>query len=446
MKARAVSYRASDRMKWLGVLALVLLIAGAGIVGIASVARADDDDGTTRFVPRQAVVQLKPGVRLGKFLNDYNATRRDTLLIYNNKRVYLLQLKGQRVNTRAKVAAMNRDRRTVFAEPNFIVDTPEGGGRSFRAWGQNSTGPDTTNAYAFRNMNLSCTRQITQGRGAVVAVIDTGVALNHPYLRDRLTAKRYDFLRGDTQPFDRRQNRDTDGDGQKDEMWGHGTHVAGIVAYTAPQARIMPLRVLDSNGRGNVFAIAEAIKFAERNGANVINMSFGTSAESELLDDVIDDVDDEIVVVSAAGNRGNAIKQYPAAEEGLSVTATAGQKQRPAWANYGAWVNVAAPGVRVRSSVPGGYANWNGTSMAAPFIAGQAALMYSAAPPDVKRDDDVAEEIENIIRRTFNQRVANTNGGHADAGRSLATIMRGQNTGNCGRGVPALYPEVEDDD
>lgn len=446
MRARMTSYGASNRVQWLGVLALVLLITGASIAGVSAAARADDDDGTTRFVPRQAVVQFKPGVTStarNNFLRQYNASIRDTLLIYQSKRIYLLQLKGQRVNTKAKVSAMNRDRRTVFAELNFVVDTPEGGKR-FRAFGQSSTGPETTNGYAFRNLNLSCTRQITQGRGTVVAVIDTGVALNHPYLRDRLTAKRYDFLRGTTEPLDRRQNRDTDNDGQIDEMWGHGTHVAGIVAYTAPQARIMPLRVLDSNGRGNVFAIAEAIKFAERNGAHVINMSFGMPAESELLDDVIDDVDDEVVVVSAAGNGGSAIKQYPAAEDGLAVTAADAQKQRPAWASYGTWVNVAAPGVRIRSSVPGGYANWNGTSMAAPFVAGQAALMYSAAPRDIERDD-IAEEIEDIIRGTFNQRVASINGGHADIGRSLATIMRGQNTGDCGRGVPALYPETDDD-
>ena len=95
----------------------------------------------------------------------------------------------------------------------------------------------------------------------MVAVIDTGVQSDHPELAGKMTAG-YDFVDMDGTPGDVGDGRDNDSDGEADEMVGHGTHVAGIVALAAPDARIMPIRALDTEGRGTTFGIARAIRFA----------------------------------------------------------------------------------------------------------------------------------------------------------------------------------------
>ncbi|HMQ56030.1 MAG TPA: S8 family serine peptidase, partial [Anaerolineae bacterium] len=200
--------------------------------------------------------------------------------------------------------------------------------------------------------------------------------LDHPALADRLVAG-FDYLDDDATP-------DDTGDG---EVRGHGTHVAGIIKLVAPEAKLMPVRVLDSYGYGNVFVIADAILWAAENGAGVINLSLGTARESELMSDIIAEVIGSYgtVIVAAAGNLSSSDPQYPAAldEDILAVGAGDQNKNRAEFSNYGDWLDVAAPGDKIYSTFPtSGYATWSGTSMSTPFVAGQAALLKSVAGSD----------------------------------------------------------------
>ncbi|MGH8874380.1 MAG: S8 family serine peptidase, partial [Acidimicrobiia bacterium] len=210
--------------------------------------------------------------------------------------------------------------------------------------------------------------------------LDTGAQLDHPVLSDSFTSASYDFIDDDPVPSDDSNGLDDDGDGAVDEAVGHGTYVAGLVHLVAPEAQIMPLRVLDTDGNGDTFVIAEALWFAVAHGAQVVNLSLGLVQDSEFLEEVIEDVVEEgVTVVASAGNVDSDLPLYPAAfDDVLAVGAIGPTDVKSPFSNYGLWVDLVAPGESVYSTYPtDGWAWWGGTSMAAPFVTGQAALLYS---------------------------------------------------------------------
>lgn len=366
-------------------VALAALVAVAVLGFLFATVRAGSASiSSNDYETDQVVVKLD--LAAGVTITDINTTYGTTVLdlLLQSAGIYLLQVPPG-VDAAKLANRMSKDLRLLYAEPNFIGEAPEADPSHTYAWG----GPDPQpffNQYAIEVLNLQWAHDISRGDGVVVAVLDTGVELNHPGLAASLTITRYDFVDDDPVPQDEFNGLDDDGDGLVDEAAGHGTHVAGIVHLVAPAARIMPLRVLDSEGRGNVFVIAEAILFAARNGARIINLSLGTSWPSELLEEVIEDVTKEgVLVVAAAGNLNSTLEQYPAAfdeeELVLAVTSVDPLGRKSSFANYGRWIDVTAPGESIYSTFPpDGYAWWSGTSMAAPFVAGQAALTHSVAP------------------------------------------------------------------
>ncbi len=272
-------------------------------------------------------------------------------------------------------ATMSLDPLVEYAEPNYTQYSPEAHTDRSYAWGGSDTGPL---AQQSTDMQLDDSHAIGRGTGTIVAVLDTGVQLDHPLLVDRLTLVQYDFVENDTVPADEPDGVDDDGDGVVDESVGHGTHVAGIAHQVAPEASIMPLRILNSDGRGNSFWTAEAILFAASNGADVVNLSLGSSQPSALLKDMVEEVAASgVVVVAAAGNMGADVKQYPAAEAcAIAVASIDRQNHKSSFSNYGDWIDIATLGESIYSAVPiNSYAWWSGTSMATPIIAGQAALL-----------------------------------------------------------------------
>jgi subtilisin family serine protease len=162
--------------------------------------------------------------------------------------------------------------------------------------------------------------------------------------------------------------------------YSHGTECAGVLAAIAPASLIMPLRVFDSNGNTDLFSIAKAIRYAATNGAQVINMSFGTLTDSHAIKSSINYAQGlNITLVASAGNNNTTSPQYPAAYSGVITTAATDiNDQKASFSNYGTSVVVDAPGVNVILPYPGGmYSVVSGTSFSAPAVAGTAALIRS---------------------------------------------------------------------
>lgn len=276
----------------------------------------------------------------------------------------------------------------------------------------------------FDQVNASGAWARADGQGTVVAVIDTGVAFRDDETRSlrqvrdlsgTLFVPGYDFVDDNEAPLDEH---------------GHGTHVAGTIAQTtdngygvaglAPAARIMPIRVLDGSGRGQTADIAEAIRFAADNGADIINMSLGGPMPSRIMQDAVSYARSKgVVVIAAAGNGGTSRPSYPAAyPDVFAVAATQFDRTTTFYSNYGRYVDIAAPGGNVRvdqnnDGRPDGvmqetlqrentaeheFALYMGTSMAAPHVAGIAALIHSTGVTHPER-------IESLLAATSSQEV-----------------------------------------
>ncbi|NBI27920.1 peptidase S8 [Chengkuizengella sp. YPA3-1-1] len=231
---------------------------------------------------------------------------------------------------------------------------------------------------------------IEQGNSSVVvAVIDTGVQGDHEDLQGKVIPG-YDFIDNDNDPSDEH---------------GHGTHVAGVVgaitnngigvAGVAPNVTIMSVRVLNAIGAGTNQGVADGITYAADNGADVINLSLGSTSPSAAVEDAVNYAWNQgVVVVAAAGGSGSSSPNYPAYyKNSLAVAATDSNDAKASFSTYGSWVDVAAPGVDIISTWNnGGYITISGTSMAASHTAGLAALLASQGLSNV--------EIRNAIEST----------------------------------------------
>jgi subtilisin family serine protease len=171
--------------------------------------------------------------------------------------------------------------------------------------------------------------------------------------------------------------------------YSHGTLCAGVIAVVAPESMIMPLRVFDDQGSADLFTISKAIRYAVQQGAQVINMSFGTLQNSKAIKNSINfALSNNVVLVASAGNNNTSTPQYPAAYPGvITASATDLFDKKASFSNYGSHVYVSAPGVNIFSSYPGNYYSVvDGTSFSAPIIAGTAALIRSLQTTGVAQD------------------------------------------------------------
>jgi serine protease len=372
-------------------------------------------------VPRELVVKY----RLGTSGAERDAVRREASVrsagMVDGRTQAVQVVDGQ--SAEAAAAKLEADPRVVHAKPNYVAKStalfPNDPGRSGPGgWASlqwNFTGPFGVDAPdAWQN---AINAGAPGGAGAIVAVLDTGVAYRNSgdgqfYKAPDLDRKRFvrghDFVRGNSFPYDRN---------------GHGTFVAGLIAQStnnalgvtglAYKARIMPVRVLDYEGKGDVATIARGIRFATRHHAKIVNMSFefdiGLTAAQ--IPDVISALRHAnrsgVLLVAAAGNTEDTQVAYPArAKHTIAVGATTEHGCLAEYSNTGSGLDIVAPGGGAdaaidgdpdcrpledpgrdvyqytfrgtsprRFGLPGGY---EGTSMAVPHVAATAALIVGA--------------------------------------------------------------------
>lgn len=267
--------------------------------------------------------------------------------------------------------------------------TAWGGG--WTAWGGGGTlSALAENEAAFAQVRLAEGQRLApaQGRGVTVAVLDTGVDLSHPALRGHLAPERAwrDFVDGDARPQD-----EAGGAG-----YGHGTAVAGLLVQVAPEATLLPIRVLRPDGSGDLSALVQGIAWALAQGADILHLSLGSDEDALALRTLLAYAAARgTLVVASAGNGASARVTYPAAygtapgalgARLVSVGSVDGGDRLSAFSNYGAGLELYAPGERLHTLAPAAQTlAATGTSFAAPLVSGALALALGetrAAHPD----------------------------------------------------------------
>jgi serine protease len=312
---------------------------------------------------------------------------------------------------------------TEFIEPDYIY-------RTYAV----PNDPDYGKQWNLRTINVEPAWDQTKGKGITVAVIDTGIS-QVPDLLDTDFVSGYDFVN------DRTDVRDDN---------GHGTHVAGTIAQAtnnkfgvagiAYEASLMPLKVLSAEGGGTVADIAEAIRFAADQKADVINMSLGGGGESQLMKEAIDYAHSKgVVIVAAAGNAGRNAAEYPGRyPHVIAVAALDSAGSKTPYSNYGAGIDISAPGGLINGEDKTGgilqntlnpqtgesvFEAFQGTSMAAPHVAGVAALVKAAG---VTNPDEIEEVLKQSALPVQDDNMNHFGAGKLDAAAAVKLAAQGK--------------------
>lgn len=355
---------------------LVPLPAGAALPPVIDGQKADKAD--------RVVVKFKPGVSEASKRNIHSKCGGRVV-----KEIPVLDVQVVEVlagKAEEKAAAYQKEDLVEYAEPDYVaraMGIPNDPYFS-RQWEMNNTGQ--TGGKPDADIDAPEAWDITASKPSVIiAILDTGIDQDHEDLAGKIVAN-INFTTSQT----------------VDDLFGHGTHVAGIaaavgnnekgIAGTAYNASLMNVKVLDDAGNGYYSWISEGIIWAVEHGAKVINMSLGGTQPSRTLEQAVNYAWSRgAVLVAAAGNNSTAQPLYPAKYKNcIAVAATDASDQKAAFSSYGKWVSVAAPGVSIFSTLPNhssligdylgvrDYGILDGTSVAAPHVSGIAALVWAS--------------------------------------------------------------------
>jgi len=347
-------------------------------------AKAQDNN---NHVPGQVLIKFKDGV---------SQAEKDNLLRNNRAKVVskidaleVLVLQVPQVAEEKVVAALSKNPHVDYAELDYIAQAffvPNDTYFANNQWGLENTGQTIKGVTGIVDADIDgpTAWDITQG-GVKVAILDTGIDQDHEDLSAKIVDKAND------------QKNFTDSP-TIDDLYGHGTHVGGIVAAVTnnnigvaggcPNCQLVNGKVLNDSGSGAYSWVASGIIWAADNNAKVVNMSLGGSSPSKTLERAVNYAwNKNVVLVGAAGNSGNPSKTYPGAYTNvIAVAATDNQDKKASFSEYGKWVDVAAPGVNILSTFPNhhykinkslGYDFGSGTSMSTPMTSAVAALIWS---------------------------------------------------------------------
>ena len=311
-----------------------------------------------------------------------------------------LSLLEQKIQTLEMITQLNASGDVEFAEPNFIYHSAA-----------SKDDPRLSDQWNLSMLSAPAAWQLSSGQDVIVAVLDTGINATHEDLTNNIHPGGYDFITDTKSSGD---GNGFDGDPNDEGTSFHGSHVAGIIAAEADNmkgiaglaydAKIMPLRVLGVQDTGSSSDIAQAILYAaglENTSGNslradIINMSFGSEAQSATVKAALDKAYAQgLILIAAAGNIATDTAFYPAAFENvIGVGAVSNDKKRSSFSNFGINLDLVAPGGTGSGSATfdgfqdailstvgaNNYAEYIGTSMAAPHVSAVAALIKQLMP------------------------------------------------------------------
>jgi thermitase len=356
-------------------LPLGLLFVALALGPVSGDAATPTPNGADRVRAGEVLVELRAGASPDAVARRAGASRRELV------RRTVHRLKVPPGQERARAEALKRDPDVVAAAPNYIRSasdlTPND-----PLYGQQWWLPKIAAPAAWSTA--------TGSPSIIVAVLDSGADLTHPDLQANLVPG-INTLCSDPDWVPPSATYCATATEQDD--YGHGTHVAGIVAAVgnngvgvasvAWSAKVQPVKVLDGSGNGSDAQIIAGIDWAREHGAKVLNMSLGGPGQSDVLDAAVNRAwQSGMVVTASAGNQNSGVAFYPAASpNALGVAATNASDERWFLSNFGSFVDIAAPGDGILSIVRGGgYDYKTGTSMASPVVAGAAALVWTTHP------------------------------------------------------------------
>jgi len=395
--------------------------------------------------PERTPARYREGEILVRFSNSISSKDKDAILARHGAQrkrelrgvsgLEEVQLAPGR-DVKAVVLELAVNSQVEFAEPNFLIakeDLTPNDPQFNQQWALRNTGQN--GGYFGSDIEASKAWESTTGsQTTVIAVVDSGIDFTHPDLANNQWTNPAPSVGGDLHGWDFVAAR-----GEIKDEQGHGTAVAGIIAADGNnslgisgvmwRASLMSLRVLDNTGTGDVANAVEAIDYAVAHGAQVINLSWGTSGESIALKEAIERaLRRNVVVVCSAGNNGQDLDTnpyYPASfglRDLITVAASDNLDQPATWSNWGArQVTIAAPGTSILTiQRGGGYGSVTGTSAAAPLVSGIAGLLKTSRPLAGARQ--IANAISEGARRVaaLSGRVAS--GGVASAAGALERL------------------------